>query len=474
MSVNPQHPAEDLPMVMPLAAQFAAFAANFRLGQVPREVVHLGKRCIADAIGVGLAASTQDFAQSSVRAIAELGEAGDCAVMGCQPRLGARDAALLNGLLIHGLDYDDTHPASIVHCSASALPVMLAAGLRAHSTGAQALGAYLLAVEIDARIGSVADGQLQKRGFHPTGMVGIFGATLAAGYLAGHDAAGMTAAQGIALSMASGSMEFLADGAWTKRLHPGWAASSAMTAAALGASGFRAPPLPFEGRFGLFQAFLGEERSDRLLASAKDLGSSWEMRNVALKPYPVCHFNHAFGDAILTLRAAGLQAGDVAQITARIHPNQVAVVCEPQVAKRRPSSDYDAKFSLPFFIATVLVRGRFTLDELAPECLNDPEILALCDKISYVPDETSRFPSYYSGALEVRTHDGRTLEACEPINRGSHTRPLTDAEISEKFMDNAARAIEATRAKCILDCIMALDEASDLSELDRLLGGQRR
>ncbi len=472
MPVNPQRPAAR-PTAMPLAAQFAEFAAQFSLGQVPLEVVNLGKRCIADAIGVGLAASTQDFAQSSVGAIAGLGEAGDCAVIGCQPRLGARDAALLNGLLIHGLDYDDTHPASIVHCSASAVPVMLASGLRTRCTGAQALAAYLLAVEIDARIGSVADGQLQRRGFHPTGLVGIFGATLAAGYLAGHEAGALTAAQGIALSMASGNMEFLADGAWTKRLHPGWAASSAMTAAALGASGFRAPPLPFEGRFGLFQAFLGEERSDRLRACAQDLGSSWEMRNVALKPYPVCHFNHAFGDAILTLRAAGLRACDVARITAYIHPDQVAVVCEPQAAKRSPSSDYDAKFSLPFFIAAVLVRGRFTLDELAPECLRDPEILALCKKISYVPDETSRFPSDYSGALQVRTHDGRTLEAREPINRGSRTRPLTDAEVSAKFMDNASRAIEALRAERILDCIMALDEASDLTELDNLLGGQR-
>lgn len=474
MAVNPQHPAEVMPTTTPLASQFAAFAANFSLDQVPREVVHLGKRCIADAIGVGLAASTQDFAQSSVRAIVELGEPGDCAVMGCQPRLGARDAALLNGLLIHGLDYDDTHPASIVHGSASAVPVMLAAGLRARSSGAQALAAYLLAVETAARIGSIADGQFQKKGFHPTGMVGIFGATLAAGYLAGHDASALTLAQGLALSMASGSMEFLADGAWTKRLHPGWAASSAMTAAALGASGFRAPPLPFEGRFGLFQAFLGEDRSDRLAACARSLGSHWEMRSVALKPYPVCHFSHAFGDAILSLRKQGLSARDVSSITARIHPHQVAVVCEPASAKRRPSSDYDAKFSLPFFIAATLVRGRFTLDELADECLQDAEILAVCDRISYVPDETSRFPQYYSGTVEVHTHDGRRLEASEPVNRGSDARPLTDAELAEKFMDNALRAIEAPRAEQLLDSIMSLDQAGDLIELNTLLGGQRR
>ncbi|MCC5869011.1 MAG: MmgE/PrpD family protein [Gammaproteobacteria bacterium] len=473
MSVNPQNRSGGLPAEIPLAAQFAAFGARFSLERVPREVVQLAKRSIVDAIGVGLAASTQDFARSSVEAIAALGEPGECAVIACQPRLAPRDAALLNGLLIHGLDYDDTHPASIVHCSASAVPVMLAAGLRAGSSGAQALAAYLLAVEADARIGSIADGQFQKGGFHPTGMVGIFGATLAAGYLAGHDAGALTSAQGVALSMASGSMEFLADGAWTKRLHPGWAASSAMTAAALGASGFRAPPMAFEGRFGLYRAFLGEDRGDRLRACATDLGERWEMRNVALKPYPVCHFNHAFGDAILHLRKQGLSAGDVAHITARIHPDQVAVVCEPQAAKRRPSSDYDAKFSLPFFIAATLLRGRFTLDELADECLNDPEILALCDKISYRPDETSRFPRYYSGTLEVHTHDGRTLVAREPINRGSDARPLTDAEVAEKFMDNAARAIETPRATQILDLIMALDEAGDLEELNGLLGGQR-
>ncbi len=454
---------------MPLALRVGGFAAGFDLSRVPDAVVDYAKLCIADAIGLAFASGGSDYATRAVDAVSGLAGTGECPVVGTSLRLPPRDAALANGILIHGLDFDDTHSASVVHCSASAVPLVLAEGWRRRSSGRGVLAAYLLAVETAARVGSPAQGLFQKVGFHPTGMVGIFGAAVAAAYLAGLDAEGIAAAQGIALSMAGGSLEFLEDGAWTKRLHPGWAASSAMTAAALAGSGFVAPPLAYEGRYGLYRLYL---QGNEIEAGGifDDLGQRWETGNLMIKPYPVCHFNHACIDAMLALRAEhGLAPDDIAAVTALIHEKEHDAVCLPETAKRRPQNEYDAKFSLHYAVAAAAVRGRFTLAELEEDALSDPGILALCDRVSFGHDEESEYPRYYSGALVVETRDGRELKHRETINRGAQGRVLSAAEVRSKFDDNVARALDGTWAERLWRAVMGLDEAEDLTALDAAL-----
>ncbi len=442
------------------------YAQAFDLSRAPSDVVQAAKFCILDAVGIAFASTRFDFARRSFDAIADLAGPGEHVVIGRRERLPMRDAALLNGLLIHGLDYDDTHPESVIHASASAVPVLLAEGRRRRATGARALAAYLLAVEADARIGLRAGGWWQKVGFHPTAVVGVFGATLAAGYLQCQSARSLAYGQGLALSMAAGSMEFLEDGSWTKRFHPGWAASSGITAASLAGHGFESPLKAFEGRFGLYNTYLGTRAPDAQGALFGDLGQHWEMRNVAIKPYPVCHFNHAFGDAVLALRTEHrFTAADVESIVVRIHRNQMPVVCEPLAAKRRPQSDYDAKFSLPFFVATCLVRGRFGLEELEAPTLADPEILALCDRITCEHTDESAFPKYFSGEVVVRLRDGRTLERRERVNRGADERPLLRDDIETKFFENARQAISIAQAQRVLESVMTLDVAPNVDAL---------
>lgn len=448
-----------------LSRRLAAYASGFDLAAAPPDVVASAKACVLDALGVAFAATNFEFARRCAAGIGALAEPGAHVVIGRRERWGARDAALLNGLLIHGLDYDDTHPASVVHASASALPVVLAAALRHRASGARALGAYLLAVEADARIGQHAGGWWQRVGFHPTGVVGVFGAALAAGYLQGSDERGLAHALGLALSMASGSMEFLDDGSWNKRFHPGWAAASGLTAASLAQHGFESPPKAFEGRFGLYQTYLGAHApaGGDMLAG---LGERWEMRTVALKPYPVCHFNHACGDAALALQAAhGFTSGDVTRVTARIHRHQMPVVCEPAAAKRRPRNDYDAKFSLPYFVAACLVRGRFTLEELEPSSLDDPAIVALCERVTCEHDDESAFPQYFSGYVEIELRDGRRFSRRERVNRGADARPLSRDEIERKFFDNAGRAISRAQAQRVVRAVEGLDVAPSIDEL---------
>ena len=194
--------------------------ANWSLDDVPAPVVERAKLHILDALGIGLAASRYDFSHKTLTAIQGLAGDGSYPVIGMPAALPLRDAAQMNGFLIHGLDYDDTHVGGVIHATASAVPTVLAAGQRHGASGRETLAAYLAAIEGVARIAAAAQGGFHRLGFHPTGMVGVFGAALAAGRLAGMTEAQLAHAQGIALSMASGSLQFLDDGAWTKRMHP--------------------------------------------------------------------------------------------------------------------------------------------------------------------------------------------------------------------------------------------------------------
>jgi 2-methylcitrate dehydratase PrpD len=450
----------------PLASRFAAFAEHFDLTAVPTEVIDYAKLCIADTIGIGFASHNYDFAPKSIDAISGLAGRGDFPVVGTTVTLPVRDAAVLNGILMHGLDFDDTHSGAVIHASTSAVPLMLAEGTRHGASGARALAAYLLAIETDARIGLVAEGSLQKIGFHPTGMVGVFGCTVAAGFLAGLDGEQLARAQGVALSMASGSLEFLEDGSWTKRLHPGWAASSAITAAALAGGDFRAPLHAYEGRYGLYSLYLRRDDVD-VSAIADDLGEKFEMMSVAIKPYPVCHFNHACIDAMLTLREQhDLAPGSIKSITAMIHEKQHDVVCRPIDAKRRPQNDYEGKFSLPFAVAAAAVRGRFTLAELYDDALAAPEIHALCDRVECIHWPQSRYPQYYSGGIVIETTDGRRLEHLEPVNRGADSRALDADAVHAKFRGNVDGRLNDVQADRLWQAIQDLDNADNLDALN--------
>jgi len=449
-----------------ISETLARFALGLDLAAVPGDVVARAKLNILDSLGVGLAATPFDFAETILGGVHALAGDGPSPVLASSVRLPLRDAVLVNGTLIHGLDYDDTHADSVVHCSASAVPVMLAVGLQEGASGAEAIAAYLAAVEADARIGIGARGSFYKKGYHPTGLVGAFGAALAASKLMGLDVEQTMNAQGITLSTASGGLEFLEDGAWTKRMHPAWAGVGAITAAALARSGYIGPHRAYEGRFGLYNLCSHADIAPDPATATAGLNETWELMKVAFKPFPACHFNHAFADATLALRAAhGLRPEDVAEMVALVHEKQVPVICEPEPNKKRPANSYDAKFSVHYTMAASLARGRFTLDELEDDALHDATILDLCGKARYEIDPTLPFPRYYGGEVIVRTKDGRELRHREEHNRGSDANPLSDADIVEKFRDNAGRVFGEDRVQRIVDAVMELDTAPDLQAL---------
>ncbi|WP_456387983.1 MmgE/PrpD family protein [Profundibacter sp.] len=456
-----------------IAPQLAEFVTGLGHDDIPADVRTRAGYLILDAVGIALASTQYDFAHRTLTALSGFG-AGDGQVIGFGTGLPLRDAVMMNALLIHGLDYDDTHVAGVIHATSAAFPAALGMAADRRLTGREMLSGFIAGMEVSTRLASVAKGGFHQVGFHPTGMIGVFACAMIAGRLTGLNAAQLADAQGIALSMASGSMEFLQDGAWTKRMHPGWAGVGGITAAAMAKAGFIGPKAVYEGRFGLFPIYLDKEHMqavDMSLATA-DLGRVWEINNVAIKPIPACHFTHGCADAAMALRAEhGLKPEDIASIRALVPAGVHKTVCEPIETKQTPQNSYDAQFSIPWAVASGLLHGRFGLADLTQEALNDAATLALAGKVTCEDYPDAPFPKYYSGEVIVTLKDGRVLTHREEVNRGNPDRPLTSDDIETKFFENATTAVSQDRATQIRDAVLGLDDLADAHDLASLLAG---
>lgn len=444
----------------PITQQLAAFTAQTSAEDIPSSVRTRALHHMLDAAGIAIAATRYDHSHRVLTAMRGLGGEGKVPVFGFPARMSPRDAAIVNGYLCHGLDYDDTHVAGIIHPTSSILPAVLSTSALVGASGRAMVTAFVIGVETAARIASVAKSGFHQVGFHPTGMIGIFGCALAAGRLMGLNEKQLAMAQGIALSMASGSLEFVEDGAWNKRLHPGWAAQAGMTAAALAREGFVGATKPYDGRFGLFASYLGthKEQADFALATA-GLGNAWELMQTAIKPYPACHFTHACIDAALILRQQGAEPSRIRSIETKVPAGVFKTICEPEANKLRPANSYDAQFSVQWLTAAALVRGKLGLAELEPSEIVDPEILALTQKVTFSEYKDSPFPKAYSGEVIITLNDGRKLTHREHINRGAAERPLTNDEIVAKFRDNVATAFNGDMSRRMEQAMLALDSA---------------
>ncbi|MBI3635744.1 MAG: MmgE/PrpD family protein [Candidatus Rokubacteria bacterium] len=495
---------------MTLAGRLAAFAGPLRFDDLPSDVVASVRLRALDVLGIALAASTHEIAPAVLGVHEAWAGDGPCTVIGSSRGATAPLAAMLNGALAHGLDFDDTHAASITHASAVVLPAVLAAGEGIGADGRTVVTAAAVGLEAIARIGMAAAGAFHERGFHATSVCGAPAAALAVGRVMGLGAPDLTNALGVAGSFASGLQEFLADGSWVKRVHAGWAAHAGVVAAGLAQHGFPGPATVLEGRFGLYRAFLGAERAAALDTAPFDtLGREWETRRIGFKPYPCCHYLHAYLDCALALRANIVDSHEpsrlntvdghepsrlntvdghepsrlntvdghepsrsidqIVAVECRVPAGEVPVVCEPRAAKLRPRTAYEAQFSLPYSMAAAFLDGRVGLDTYDAKRLDDGALLELAGRVTHVVDPDSRFPDGFPGWVRVRLADGRVLEAREPEGRGGPRRPLPDAAIVEKFRANAARALPEAAIATLEETVLRLDRLDDVRPLMRSL-----
>jgi len=418
---------------------------------------------LVDIAGLCITARNEDYVQS---ALAGCDDDGLCTAIGHARTLSAAGAAFVNGIAAHGEDFDDTFEGGPVHAGAVIVPAVLAACERQKRDGKAALIGIAVGSEVMCRLSTVVPKAVHKSGFHPTAIFGVMGAAAGVGAAVGLNAKQIVDALGIAGSMAGGIIEYLTDGAWTKRLHPGWAAQSGYRAALLARGGFFGPRTVFEGTHGLFHGFAHATQGD-YSALLKGFGARWVIETLAFKPYPCGTMAHPYIDCARRLAARGIKASDVKELVCEVAEGTVHRLWEPLASKQRPPNGYAAKFSTPFILASGFVRGGVGLDAFTEEAVHDPTVLALAAKVRYVIDPDNPYPNAFTGHVRAVLNDGRVTEERQPHFRGGANEPLTRDDIAEKFMLNTRHGgWDEARANAAIKVLAKLyDDKIDLMSL---------
>jgi 2-methylcitrate dehydratase PrpD len=446
--------------LMATAAQrFARFALELELEAVPEDVARGAKLHVLDVLGCGLAAHGLGIAAEGRTTMAEFGGEAEASVIGLDTGLPAANAAFANAMLCHGLDFDDTHSDSVSHVSTVVVPAAVAVAEAQGADGGELLAAIIAGNEIVTRIGMSTPGAFHKRGFHPTAICGIVGATAAVAKLTGLSQEQAASALGIAGSMASGLFAYLDDATATKPIHPAWAAHGAILAARLAAHGAEGPPGVLEGRFGVFHAFV-DTRID-LEPQLADLGRRWETLRIAFKPYPACHFIH--GSLGATASLGSIDTDEIEEIVVTVPEAGVSLVLEPVESKVAPRNEYEGKFSLQYSTAAMLVHGGVGLASYTSEALADPRVLELARKVRYETKEYETYPAAFPGGVHIRLRDGRDLEADFPHQLGAPENPMSAEQVREKFRENASLAGGSFEA--LESAILSVEELADVRGL---------
>jgi len=388
---------------------------------------------LIDVIGLCVTARNEDYVKS---ALAGWEEQGPCTVIGHSAPASAAAAAFINGTAAHGEDFDDTFEGGPVHAGAVIVPAVLAICEQHRAERPSALVGIAVGVETLCRLSLVVPKAIHRAGFHPTAVLGAMAAAAGVGAALRLKPDQIVNALGVAGSMAGGIIEYLAEGAWTKRLHPGWAAQSGLRAALLGRANFVGPRTVFEGAHGLFHGFAHTSEGD-YPALLGDFGKRWVMETLAFKPYPCGTMIHPYIDCARRLAAKRISADDIQEMVCETAEGIVHRLWEPLADKQRPPNGYAAKFSTPYCIAAAFTHGSIGLDAFADDRVNDPRVLALAAKVRYKIDPHNPYPSNYTGHIRATLRDGMMIEERQPHLRGGAREPLTRREIEEKFMGNA-------------------------------------
>jgi 2-methylcitrate dehydratase PrpD len=454
--------------VEPYSQSVARFVSELKLADVPGAVVAKAKLVFLDTLGIALASSTMDFGRMVLNVAQKLGGPPASRLIGSAARVAAANAVLANGTLAHGLDYDDTLEEAIVHTGCCAAMTALSVGDEIGASGRAVLEAAIAGTEVLCKVGLVAPGKFHARGFHPTAICSTFGAAAAAGKLYALTPAQWRDAFGLCGSQSSGIIEYLADGTWTKRLHPGWSVHGGVIATLLAQEGFRGPATVFEGVHGFYRSFGGAQEYN--FAKLSELGNEWEIPRLTFKSYPCGSISHPYMDCALRLKEKYAPAPEkIVEVVCRTAEGPVHRLWEPLDQKQRPPTSYAAKFSLPFSIAVMLIRGRAGLDEFSDEAIKDTAILSLSKRVRYELDPTIDYPRHFSGHVKIRLEDGTIREENQPHPRGGSELPLPPGEIEDKFRANARLALPAAKVDELLDMVRRLEQLPSITGLTQLL-----
>ncbi len=435
------------------------------------DVVDRVKYLVLDFIAVAARGALSNSSGPVQRFILNLDNARDGAVViGTHLKAGPSYAALANGTAAHSLELDDVVNEASLHPAVAIMPAALAAAHIAGCSGKELIAAITAGYEVMIKLGVALDPAAHyARGFHPTGTCGTMGAAVTAAKILKLDQKAMMNALGIAGSQAAGSMEFLSDGAFTKRLHPGWAAHSGIIAALLAQENFTGPGTIIEGRFGFLHAYSPDSKAARVL---QNWGDPYEVLSTSIKPHACCRYKQGPIDGILKIvRENSLDASQIEKVTLGILEAGFALVAEPETQKSNPRSVVDAQFSMPFGAAVAILNGKATLDEYTMESVNSARVKELMEKISCVkdPELEKEFPKKWPASVTLRTKDGKTYSTRIDFPKGDPENALTWDELIDKFRNLIAPVFFEARQNEIIEKVRSLEKEEDLKAFSMLL-----
>ena len=459
-----------------LTAYVADFITRARAAAVPAEVTHLGKRSILDGIGLALAGSVAESGHIVRKYLNSFGcaAAKGSTVIGSPLKLPARFAAFANGVAIHADDYDDTQLAVardrvyglLTHPTATALPPVLALGERDGRSGRDVLMAYQVGVEVETKIAEAIDPRHYQDGFHSTATIGTLGAAAGAARLLGFDRERTRRALGLAASQSAGLRENF--GTMTKPFHAGRACESGVVAAELAQLGFTATPIVLEAGRGFFKAAGGG--FDARSIEGK-LGNPWTFAfpGVSIKPHPSGSLTHpGMGLMLDLILKHDIKPGQVERVSVGVNRQNVNALIH-----NRPQSELQAKFSMPFCIAILVLRRRAGLGEFTDAVVKRPDVKAMIGRIDYGehPDAEAAGYEKMTTLIDIKLTDGRTISGRADFGKGSPANPLGDAELADKFRECAAwGGLASTAAEKVIELVLRLDKLKRINELTHLLG----
>ena len=417
---------------MTIAEEFSSWSKTLSVKDIPEKTQSTLKFLLKDICGIILSARNENYVKSLVETYKG---SGNLVSLGHSERFDLFSSAIIAGTAAHGEDFDDTFEGNPMHVGATMIPAMLSAAQKFNLNGDQILKGLTIGSELICRLALVAPTAMHKQSFHPTAVCGTFGVAAGLSSVLDLTEKQMVSALGIAGSFTSGIIEYLAEGSWTKRVHPGWSANSGMNAALIAKSGFYGPRTVFEGEHGFFEAFALKEIERDYSHLNDGLGKRWENQNLAFKPFACGTMAQPFVDCAIKIRKKIKNLNNISSITAKVGEGTVHRLWEPLKEKKNPSTPYSAKFSVPYCVAVGFVRGDAGLNEFNEKSINDKEILNLASKVNYEIDPNNEYPKNYTGTLICKTSENEFTEH-QPCFRGGIKEPLTKDDIDKKYNAN--------------------------------------